>query len=197
MQSIISDLFFGFMKRKRICQVCKHGTYTISNFCFVPFDLTKSDYSNIRIFDIIQNGFDWNHNKEIVLDKNKYHVFCDRCLTEQNHYEFNRFYSMSYYLMIYFYRGNNYENNIKINIPNFLNIEKYVDTPNLSSKFNLVGSINRDISNGKEEFIYFSIDPNKNNYWRGSYGERNEPINPMYLMQNKGKIIMLFYTYAY
>jgi serine/threonine protein kinase len=193
--SIISNLFFGFIKRKRICDSCKHGTYTFSNFCLVPFDLTKFDNENLQFFDLIKDGFYKEYIQEKVLEKDVYHVFCDRCLTEQKHYEFNRYYSMNFHLTICFYRGSNYQNNLNIIFPEYLDISKYVEARGSPDKYILVGSINRVINNGKEEFVYFTRDPKKTNYWNHTYGDGPCQSAPIKLIQQTGQIIMLFYNY--
>jgi hypothetical protein len=52
--SVISDLFFGFVKTKRICNTCKTGNYSFHNFCFVVFDLSDNQEQK---FELIENGF--------------------------------------------------------------------------------------------------------------------------------------------
>ncbi len=187
--SIISNLFFGFMKRKRICQACKNGAYSFSNFCLIPYDLTKSDF-NKPFFDLITDGFAKNFSEE----KNLSHIYCDRCLTEQNQYEFNRIYSTGNYLITCFYRGRNYENNILVNFPFNLNIQNYVEEKGSPTFFNLVGTISRFINNGKEEFVYFAKDLNQQNFWKSSYGDGQFVNDPIKTIQKYGQIIMLFYS---
>ena len=203
--SIISDYFFGFMKMKRNCMKCKTGTYSFSNFCIVPFDLTKSkkinqnnnqnnnqinDNDNDGTFDIIQ-GF--NNDREDSKKDNPPYVFCDRCLTEQQHFEFNQYYSMGKNITIFFYRGKNYQSNKKIDFKEVLDIKKYTDVGESTPLYQLVGSINRVINDEKEEFIYFAKDPDKTNIWKSSFGDAPTSIAPIDLMQQYGQIIMLFY----
>ena len=187
--SIISDLFFGFVKRKRICTKCKNGVYSFSNFCIAPFDVSKLENNNK--FDLIQDGF----KKDRYDDKNnnKPCVFCDRCLTEQEHFEFNHYYCLGRNLTIFFYRGKNYQSFANINFPEYLDIKEYTDIKNQTPIYQLIGSINRVINNGIEQFIYFIKDPKMENYWKSSFGKyhwENAPINPI---QNSGQVIMLFY----
>ena len=189
--SIISDLFFGFMKRKRNCYVCKNGTYSFSNFCIVPFDLSK--LNNYTVFDLINDGFykDWIDDKST--NNRMPHVFCDRCLTEQNHYEFNQFYKMGQNITIFFYRGKNYQSWANINFPEDLDIKKYTDIKDQTPMYKLIGSINRVFKDEKEEFIYFTRDPNNNNIWKSSLGTSSMQNAPINLIQKSGQIIMLFY----
>ena len=188
MMSFISNSFFGFMKRKRICTVCKNGSYSFSNFCFIPYDLTK--FTDYQCFDLINNGFLNNYN-ECKKVKN---LFCDRCLAEQEHNEFNRIYSTCLNLIICFYRGRNYENNLFVNFPDNLNISNYVEAKGSPTSFHLVGSINRIINNGKEEFIYFAKDPYKSTFWTSNYGGLETVGAPIQNIQQFGQIVILFYT---
>ena len=187
--SIISDLFFGFMKRKRVCYVCKNGSYSFSNFCIAPFDISK--LGNNNIFDLIQDGFrkDKNYDKS----DNMPHIFCDRCLTEQFHHEFNQFFCIGKNLTIFFYRGKLYQSFANINFPEYLNIKEFTDVNEQTPIYKLIGSINRVINNGTEQFIYFIRDPTNENYWKSSFGNspmQNAPIN---IIQQSGQIILLFY----
>ena len=58
-------------------------------------------------------------------------------------------------------------------------------------KYYLVGSVNRIINNGKDEFYYFARDPNDKNHWYESKGEANLENAPIYTIQETGQIIIL------
>ena len=192
--SPISDLFFGFVKTKRICQTCRNGYYSFSNFCFVVFDISQNN-NNIE-FNLIKDGFYYQHNTEKVLEPNQPgHVYCERCLSYQKHFEFNRYYMMNHQLIISFIRGSNYQNYSNIIFDEFLNLKDFVDEKDASpTNYYLVGCINRVFKNGNEEFIYFARDPFNMNVWYvdgGKYNFNNAPINEM---KSSGLIIMLFYN---
>ena len=120
---------------------------------------------NVDTFNILKDGFLRQHKEKRNIEKEKYHLFCDTCLTEQNHYEFNQFYSFGEHLIICFFRGKNYENDKKIDVEEKLEFprnEKPVPMPekeNAYNKYYLVGSVNRVINKGKDEFYYFARDP--------------------------------------
>ena len=192
MISIVSDLFFGILKTKRVCSVCRNGIYSFSNFCCVPFDLVNFINSNRQIFNIIQDGFYKNH-----IEEKHVNFFCDRCLTEQKHYEFNRIFTTSIYLTICFYRGKQYQSPIMVDFPEILNIDAYIENEQSPKSFYLVGTINRYINNGKEEFIFFAKDPNKQNFWKSSFGDGPTNGAPINIIQKYGQIIMLFYSSKY
>ena len=207
--SIISKLFFGVMKTKRICRVCKSPVYSFSNNCFMAFDLSKCIDP---IFDINKNGLLAQHKENRQLIKEKYHVFCDKCLTEQNHNEFNRFYSFGEHLIICFFRGNNYNNNTCINVEENLIIKKertkkngeierlYPEDKNSPFNYYLVGSVNRvttHVNNEeKEVFHYFSRDPNNRTLWYSSLDSKVESLAqaPVQTIQQTGQVIILFYN---
>ena len=206
--SPISDSFFGFVKTKRICQTCRQGYYSFSNFCLVVFDLTNINNNNE--FDLIENGFKFQHNYERSLEPDSSErVYCKKCSTYQKHLEFNRYYMMNHHLIISFIRGNKFANYSNIIFDEQLNLEDYIDDKNVSPKeYYLVGSINRIIKNEKEEFIYFSRDPYNFNTWHvsneGNYNQfgkdelitiiNNSYNNIINVIGNKGQIIMLFYN---
>ena len=192
--SPISDLFFGFVKTKRNCQTCKTGNYSFHNYCFVIFDLTNRN--NNEQFDIIDNGFafDYNYAKDLDPDTSE-RVYCERCLTYQKHVEFNRYYMMNHQLIISFIRGTNFKNNSPINFKEELNLEPYVDEKKDSPKhYYLVGSINRVIVNNKEEFWFFTRDPENDNYWHIGNDVVIKKTAPIEEIKNNGQIIMLFYN---
>jgi len=199
--SPISDLFLGINKTKRICQTCKNGYYYFNNFCFVIFDLTAKNDKNFNLFN---DGFLYQYNCEKRLEPDKPdRVSCEKCLTYQFHYEFNRYYVMSKQLIISFLRGNNYENNTNVYFDEKLDLSQLVDEKDIS-QFYLVGCINRMVIEGKEEFIYWARDPDNINLWhkskinpmnKQSYGHLDEhsKLNINEIMST-GQIIILFYN---
>ena len=191
--SIISNLFFGFLKTKRNCQTCKTGNYSFSNFCFAAFDLSENKNES---FDLINDGFTFqhNHSKKLLPDKPD-KVYCEKCLTYQLHLEFNRYYLMNYQLVISLIRGNNFQNNTKVNFTEYLDLSNFVDEKNvISCQYYLVGAINRFVSEGKEEFIYWARDPDNFNRWHSNKGIVDSQQAPINEIQSSGQVIILFYN---
>jgi hypothetical protein len=191
--SIISNLFFGFLKTKRNCQTCKTGNYSFSNFCFAAFDLSENKNES---FDLINDGFTYqhNHSKKLLPDKPD-KVYCEKCLTYQLHLEFNRYYLMNYQLVISLIRGNNFQNNTKVNFTEYLDLSEFVDEKNaISCQYYLVGAINRFVSEGKEEFIYWARDPDNFNRWHSNKGVVDSQQAPINEIQSSGQVIILFYN---
>ena len=199
--SPISELFLGITKRKRKCSVCNIPNYSFSNFCFVFFDLSQRN--NNDNFDLLKDGFKFLYDYDnIISAESPDRVYCRRCLSYQKHDEYNRFYKMNNQMIIYFMRGNNFQNKSQIVFEELLNVKDYVDEKTDSPiSFNLVGSINRIINDkGNEEYIYYARDPDNKNLWYLG-GKSNEmmsdniqtEIAPTTLMQDTGQIVMLFY----
>ena len=191
--SVISDLFFGFVKTKRICNTCKTGNYSFHNFCFVVFDLSDNQEQK---FELIENGFHYQYDycKELAPDKPE-RVYCERCLTYQLHYEFNRYYTMSNQLIISFIRGNNFQNNTEVIFQENIDLSEFVDEKNISPcKYYLVGAINRYSNNENEEFIYWARDPIQGNIWHLNNGITQQLNNPVNEIMSRGQVILLFYN---
>ena len=199
--SPISDLFLGVHKTKRICQTCKNGYYYFNNFCFVIFDLTDKKNQIFDIFNLFNNGFAFQYNFEKkLLPGNPDRVSCEKCLTYQFHYEFNRYQVMSKQLIISFLRGNNYEDYTRVDFPEKLDLSQIVDEKDISL-FYLVGCIIRVANQNKEEFLYWAKDPD-NNLWhkskinnmnQSSYLDEHTQLNIKEIMET-GQIIILFYN---
>ena len=196
--SPISELFLGINKRKRICSICGYPNYSFNNFCFVFFDLSERDsYEN---FNLNKGFHDLHENGKDIKAESSNRIYCKRCLSYQDHTEYNRFYQMNKQLIICFIRGNDYKNESQIVFEEKLDVKGYVDKKeNSPFKYRLVGSINRIINEkGNEEFVYFAKDP-ENEIWH--INVKNEENSddafiqntPIDLMQKTGNIILLFY----
>ena len=185
----ISDLFCGIVLTEIICQKCNNINYSFSNICFINYDI--SDRNSDKQFNLIKDGFE--NDKLLYKEKN---IYCEKCLTEQKQLEHDKYYKLSPHLIIYFNRGNNYENNSFISFNENLNLSDYIEDKNNSPlEYYLVGSINRIINKGKEEFIYYARDPNNKNLWY--INKLNEILNldccPINKINSNGQIIVLFY----
>ena len=191
--SIISDLFVGFLKTKRNCQNCRTGKYSFSNFCFAAFNLSGNKQQN---FDLINDGFMYQYNYGKLLEADKPdRVYCERCMSYQSHLEFNRYHSLNNQLVISLLRGNNFQNNTKVNFTEYLDLSQFVDEKDaIPCKYYLVGAINRVISEGKEKFIYWAKDPDKRNSWHTNKGFLRDIETPINDIQSNGQVILLFYN---
>ena len=200
--SPISDLFFGFVKRKILCQTCRSGFYSFYHYLYIIFDLSqRKDDQN---FDIIKDGFKERHKNYRVIDANDSNkILCDRCSTYQTFKEFNRYYMLKDQLIICFIRGNNYKNKSKIIFEEKIDLTEFIE-PDINSPhyFYLVGTVIRSFKDKNEQFLSYSRDTFNEYTWHCPRGEldisskENKnyfPLNDIKKDEEKGQIIMLFY----
>ena len=193
-KSLIAELFFGFLKNKRICYICKTGNYSYSDFFFVNFDLSQTNSK--KDFDLINDGFalDWKKNKNdpVILEK----VFCKRCLADQPQIEFNQYFMMGHQLIISFIRGKDFKNETNIDFKETLNLKDYVESQNSPKEYYLVGSINRTYSkeDGNEKYVYYCRDPVDYNKWYLNETSEKYDCAPIEEIKKNGQIILLFYN---
>ena len=192
MNSPISERFISFMKNVNCCQQCQTHYYSFNSFLYIIFDLTK--FYNMQSFDLIKDGFDTSYNTGKVLNANnngKNKIRCERCHSEDI-IQFNKYFMINNHLIIYFYRGINYENYLPINFSKKINVKDFIEPDyNAVQDFYLVGSINRKIENNNEEFVSYNRDPNDGNKWKSN---NNYNILNQNQMARKEQIIMLFYN---
>ena len=192
MNSPISERFISFMKNANCCQKCQTHYYSFSNFLYIVFDLTK--LNNTQSFDLMQDGFETSYNTGKRLNENnngKNKIRCERCHSEDI-IQFNKYYMINDYLIIYFNRGINYENSSPINFSENINVKDCIEPGiNTAQNFYLVGSVNRKIENNNEEFVSYNRDPNDENKWKSN---NNYNILNQNQMARKEQILMLFYN---
>ena len=197
--SPISDLFFGFVKRKILCQTCRTGYYSFYHYLYIIFDL--SNRSSDQDFNLIEDGFKAKHNGyQVINEDGSNKISCERCLTYQSFKEFNRYYMLKDQLIICFIRGNNYKNKSKIIFDEKLNLKDYIE-PDINSpqNFYLVGSI---IKSNNGQFVSYSRNAYNEYYWHCPNGRQvtdvenknYSPIKDIQKEEENGQIIMLFYN---
>ena len=197
--SPISDLFFGFIKRKDICQTCRTGYYSFYNYFYIIFNLSNRD--NNKDFDLIEDGFKAQHlNYKLIGADGPDKMICDRCSTYQKYKEFNRYYMLKDHLIICFIRGNHFQNKSKIKFSENIDLKDFIE-PDINSphKFYLVGTIIRNYE--QENFVSYSRDYYNQYCWHCSKTldiPNKEigysPIKDIEEEEKNGQIIMLFYT---
>ena len=192
--SPISNLFFGILKEKKICQKCNMLNYNFGCFCLLTFDLNEIcgfNNPNQRV-DLI-NIFQAMHTR-----KKQYNfedkIYCDRCLSYQIHVKNKQIYSMPYELIISLERGINYANRTIINFPFDLDLSNFVELTEAPKKFKLVGTVNVIEINGESHYISFTKDKN-NEIWICSDDDKiNQTDRTMAI--SYGIPILLFYSFV-
>ena len=189
--SFISNLFFGMLKERKTCDVCSMISYNFGCFCLLSFDLNEicggAQNNNITL-DNLFSVMNQKVKKYTIND----HVYCDTCLSYQNHSQIKRLFMMPNELIISLERGLNCMNNTMINFPMTLDVSNYVESEFSPKKFNFMGSVNRSDINGKEHYISFYKDLNSNN-WFCSDDDKISKTSPNTALTT-GLPILLFYS---
>ena len=190
--SSISNYFVGHMETIRTCCKCNTPSYLFTYFFSLSFDLNlplllKKEKKEIDLIDLftIQN--------DISLDlKGLKKVQCNKCNKEIEHKESKIFYLFPFQLVLNFDRGNECENNIKINYPEKLDLSKIPKDEKYSCKiFDLVGVIKKCDIGAKEHYISLIFN-SSDKCWYSFYNEKKEKIKGPQDHKD-GDVLMLFY----
>ena len=193
--STISNLFFGILKEKKICQKCNMINYNFGCFCLLTLDLNeicgmnnqnqKQKVDLINIFQVMNT-----RQKAYNLEDQ---IYCDRCLSYQIHIKNKQLYSMPYELIISLERGSNYINKTLINFPFFLDLSNLVELREAPKKYQLVGCVNAVEIKGEQHYISFTKDNNSENWFCYDDDKINQVDRNMAITY--GTPILLFYSY--
>ena len=148
--SIISKYFVGFLKTKRICQICHQGIYSFNLFPFIEFDLDRCQ-DNLNL----ENWFDIQNNHCLNLS-NAHNVVCQNCKCVTPHFEFKQFFKSPQNFIISLNRGEGFRNVSKVKYPEILNLEKKIEMVDSYDKFKLVGIVKRMLDTKGSEY-YISV----------------------------------------
>ena len=169
-KSNISDNFFGMIKTKKICLNCDKYTYSFNMFNYISFkvEIMAKAYpkkeNNLTIFD----GFNCLNQNYIRLDTKKC-VKCQVCKIYTNHNELKQFFNLPKNLIIFFDRGQNYENKNFIDFPDILVLDgnqvECFKINNMSYNYELLGIICRvEDENQNIKFASFTKSGMNNNF---------------------------------
>ena len=190
--SPISNGFFGILKDVKICKKCGIFNYDYTLFCLLTFDLNAIcglNNNGVSLINLFQSMHD--RKKEYGL---KDQIYCNRCLSYQNHTNTKKIYSMPYELIISLERGTNCMNKTFVNFPFDLDISNFVEYPQSPKRYQLVGCVSRADVNGKEHYISFTKSNNSEN-WIFSDDDKINQIDRSKAL-SYGIPILLFYNYA-
>ena len=174
--SDIAKYFIGFLKTKRICQICKYGYYSFNLFPFIEFDLDICE----GLKDLHQL-FSKQHNVGHILNE-EHKIVCQECKCIKEFREFKRFNMLPQNFIISLYRGESFKNKMSLEIPNELDLTAIVDNK-INSKFNLVGIIKRCVDDkGIEYYISIYLDNYKKCWMIYERGNLKEIKKPLYFI---------------
>ena len=198
-KSIISDDFFGIIKRKKICNNCNTYRYLYHMVESIHFDLdVLFQYNPQKEYLKLLDCFDCLNKKYLVLDENV-KVTCYTCQKFTQHNIFKQFYYLPKNLIICFDRGSDYHNRKFIDFDSQLNLSKNVELF-IQGNFNydLLGIICRieekaDNNSKREKFISFTRKNNSDNYVKFEFFNKNEDIYTLEQIKKFGVVVALFY----
>ena len=190
--SNISNYFVGHMEIIRTCCKCDLNTFIFTYFFSLCFDLNlplliKTGKNEIDLIDLFKM------QNDISLDlKGLKKVQCNKCKKEMEHKETKQFYMFPFQLILGFDRGNDYENKIKINYPEKLDLSGVAKEEKSIKKFDLIGVIKRCDIGAKEHYIALIFNSNDKSW----YIFDNEKMDKLgNLSEHKvGDVLMLFYV---
>ena len=192
--STISNLFFGILKERKICQKCNMINYNFGCFCLLTFELNEiiginNQNQKVDLINIFQAMH--TRKKQYYLEDK---VYCDRCLGYQIHNKNKQIYSMPYELIISLERGINYANKTIINFPFFLDLSNFVELNGAPKKFQLVGTVNVIENNEGTHYISFTKDKNSETWICSDDDKINQTDRNMAITY--GIPILLFYSFV-
>ena len=190
--SPISNFFFGILKDKKICKKCGIFNYDYTCFCLMTFDLNEllgNNNGNISLINLFQKMHD--RKKEYGINDL---IYCDKCLSYQEHTRIKHIYSTPYELIISLERGANCLNKTKVDFPFDLDISNFVEYEYSPKRYQLVGCVNRSDINGKEHYISFNKIMGTEN-WLCSDDDKINKVNKTEIF-SYGTPILLFYNYT-
>jgi len=198
-KSIISDDFFGIIKRKSICNYCNTFRYLYHMVESVHFDLDVlfQYYPQKQNLNILE-CFDCLNKKYLFLDESS-NIGCDTCQKFTQHNIFKQFYYLPKNLIICFDRGVDYHNRNFIDFDIQLNLTNYVERfLNGNFIYDLLGIICRieeqdDNNIIREKFISFTRKDNSDKYVEFDFYNKQENIYNLEQIKKIGVVVALFY----
>ena len=191
--SIISNEFFGHFETLRKCNKCNSVTFSFAYFYMISFDLNLPLLKNSKKEEIDVMELFSVQNKIFLNLKHLQKIKCNKCNKEEEHIEKKLFYCLPFQLILYFERGYNCENKLKINYQEKYDFTSIIRGKKSSpTKYYLTGIIKRCDINGKEHYISLVCNYSEDRKWYLYDNEKCEILNN-YQDHKTGIIIMLFY----
>ena len=170
-KSIITNIFYFIDKSKMTCQICNRVTYNFQFLYQLIFPLEDIRVFKSQICGTYQNsinimdGFD-HYQRQISLTGNNM-IYCNYCQGQTNAFQYNAMFSSPDYLIINLNRGKNKTLNVKVDLMEFIDITKYVESQVDSGKFKLISVITHLGESGTSgHFIAFCFVERENSWFK-------------------------------
>ena len=194
--SIISNNFYGNMKTKTVCSICKLTTYSFTAFNFVTFNLdlvqkylVKHNYQNLMNQLNIYHCF--MIQNDTLININNFSRFCRNCQQNQEHTERKQFYTFPRNLIICLDRGADFSNKTKVFYNEILDLKNCYDNPNSFNCYMLKGIVKRMDIGDKEHYISIYYDFTQKS-WIVRDDSQIQKINSPF-EHKQGFEVMIFY----
>ena len=194
--SIISNNFYGNMKTKTVCSICKLTTYSFTSFNFVTFNLdlvqkylVKHNYQNLMNQLNIYHCF--MIQNDTLININNFSRFCRNCQQNQEHTERKQFYTFPRNLIICLDRGVDCSNKTKVFYNEILDLKNCYDNPNSFNCYMLKGIVKRMDNGDKEHYISIYYDFTQKS-WIVRDDSQIQKINSPF-EHKQGFEVMIFY----
>jgi hypothetical protein len=141
--SMISQNFQSILKIKRTCLNNNHINYLFRRFHFLPFncDFLLNKLKNKQIITIY-DAFECLNKNEVILGLNKY-IKCPNCNNNTQNKEIKTFFETPNNLIIFFDRGQNNQNKMKIDFYENLKFNNLQVERNNGRIYSLIGVIKK------------------------------------------------------
>ena len=170
-KSIITNIFYFIDKSKMTCQICNHVTYNFQFLYQLIFPLEDIRIFKSQISGTYQNsinimdGFD-HYQRQIPMTGTNM-IYCNYCQGQTNAFQYNAMFSSPDYLIINLNRGKNKTLNVKVDLIEYINISKYVESQVDNGNFRLISVISHLGESGTSgHFIAFCFVERENSWFK-------------------------------
>ena len=157
--SVISNLFYGLYNSTIICNKCKKITHNVQCYNILVFPLEEVRKYKQRIQNIIniEECFEYYQKQETMAGQNQ--IYCKNCKSMSGGIICSKLITSPNYLIIDLNRGKGRQFNIKINLGEYLDINKFLylkGKKEIPSFYEIIGIVtNFGPSNMSGHFIAF------------------------------------------
>ena len=170
-KSIITNIFYFIDKSKMTCQICNQSTYNFQFLNQLIFPLEDIRTVKSQICGSYQNsinimdGFD-HYQRQIQMTGDNM-IYCNYCQGKTNAFQYNAMFSSPDYLIINLNRGKNKMLNVKVDLIEYINISKYVESQVDNGNFKLISVISHLGESGTSgHFIAFCFVERENSWFK-------------------------------
>ena len=138
--SVISNLFYGMYNSMMKCLKCNKTTNNIQCFNLLIFPLEEVRKFKNKINEVnIYECFEYYQKEEIMMGANQ--MFCNHCNLMTNCINSNKLITGPNVLVIILNRGKGIQYNVKLNIDDYIDIKRFVNSKKSPDYYELIGVV--------------------------------------------------------